>query len=223
MGQSDESPNPAKAEHRFLPTLTILILIVLPFLLPRLQRHWTAWVLAAAGSVLLAAVVFIDPGRIDRRSRLVRRLSVLLLLLLMASAIVATATLVAELIEKGSNFDSAGALLLTGLLVWLDTNLTFSLLYWELDGGGAAERLHSYGSRQPDLAFVARINPELAPPDWRPMMSDYLYLGLTNALAFSPTDVMPLTGWAKLTMAVQSLISLVILSLVIATAVNLLG
>ena len=63
----------------------------------------------------------------------------------------------------------------------------------------------------------------MAPPDWRPDFLDYLYLGFTNATAFSPTDVMPLRGWAKLAMALQATISIAILSLVIANAVNLLG
>ena len=51
---------------------------------------------------------------------------------------------------------------------------------------------------------------------------DYLYLSFTNATAFSPTDVMPLSRWAKLTMLVQSLVSLVTIALVIARAVNIL-
>ena len=64
------------------------------------------------------------------------------------------------------------------------------------------------------------MNPELAPAHWRPRFFDYLYLGFTNATAFSPTDAMPLALWAKSTMALQALISLVILGLVIARAVN---
>ena len=67
------------------------------------------------------------------------------------------------------------------------------------------------------------MNPSIAPAGWRPLFPDYLYLGVTNALAFSPTDVMPLTHWPKLLMGLQSLMSLGILSLVIANAVNLLG
>ena len=65
------------------------------------------------------------------------------------------------------------------------------------------------------------MNPELAPPNWRPRFIDYLYLGFTNATAFSPTDAMPLAPWAKITMTVQALISLVVLGLVIARAVNI--
>jgi hypothetical protein len=59
------------------------------------------------------------------------------------------------------------------------------------------------------------------PPDWRPEFFDYLYLGFTNATAFSPTDVMPLSRWAKLAMGVQAAGSLIILGLVIGRAVNI--
>lgn len=61
------------------------------------------------------------------------------------------------------------------------------------------------------------------PGSWRPRFIDYLYLGFTNATAFSPTDTMPLAAWAKIIMAVQSLVSLAILGLVVARAVNVLS
>ena len=70
--------------------------------------------------------------------------------------------------------------------------------------------------------FPQMASPELAPPDWEPQFVDYLYLSFTNATAFSPTDVMPLARWAKLTMLVQSAVSLAIGALVIARAVNIL-
>jgi uncharacterized membrane protein len=65
------------------------------------------------------------------------------------------------------------------------------------------------------------MNPAIAPPGWRPLFGDYLYLGYTNAVAFSPTDVMPIAHWAKAAMLIQSMISILILSLVIARAVNI--
>jgi uncharacterized membrane protein len=73
-----------------------------------------------------------------------------------------------------------------------------------------------------ELAFPAQLNPGVAPPGWRPEFFDYLYLGFTDATAFSPTDVMPLARWAKLAMTVQAVSSLMILGLVIARAVNIL-
>ena len=57
---------------------------------------------------------------------------------------------------------------------------------------------------------------------WRPQFVDYLYVSLTNAAAFSPTDTMPLSPQAKLLMGLQSLVSLVTIGLVVSRAVNIL-
>jgi hypothetical protein len=73
-----------------------------------------------------------------------------------------------------------------------------------------------------DFAFTQQLSPELAPPGWRPRYVDYFTLGMNTSTAFSPTDVMPLVSWAKLTMTLQSLISLAVIGLVIARAVNVL-
>jgi uncharacterized membrane protein len=76
---------------------------------------------------------------------------------------------------------------------------------------------------RPDLLFPQMTSPELAPADWSTRFIDYLYLSFTNATAFSPTDVMPMARWAKLTMLVQSAVSLALGALVIARAINILG
>ena len=75
----------------------------------------------------------------------------------------------------------------------------------------------------PDFLFPQMTSPDMAARDWRPQFADYLYLAFTNATAFSPTDTLPLSRWAKLTMMLQSAISLVTAALVIARAVNALG
>ncbi len=74
----------------------------------------------------------------------------------------------------------------------------------------------------PDIAFPQQLNPAVAPLGWRPRFVDYLYLAFTNATAFSPTDAMPLAAMARLTVAVQARISLAILGLIVARAVNIL-
>jgi uncharacterized membrane protein len=112
-------------------------------------------------------------------------------------------------------------LLTTGASVWLTNVIAFGLWYWEFDRGGPVVRAAGT-MRHPDLMFPQMASPELAPPDWEPQFVDYLYLSFTNATAFSPTDVMPLARWAKLTMLVQSAVSLAIGALVIARAVNIL-
>jgi hypothetical protein len=135
----------------------------------------------------------------------------------------ATVLLTSHLISGGKETNSAEALLKAGSTVWVSNIIAFALLYWELDGGGAAARAHLLPARQLDLAFPQQLNPSVVQSNWRPRFIDYLYLGFTNATAFSPTDAMPLAPWAKITMALQALISLVILGLVIARAVNIFG
>jgi uncharacterized membrane protein len=169
--------------------------------------------------VLLAAIVAGDPGRISRRSRLLRGLSIALVAVLVLGALSSTVLLIDALVHGGPETNSADTLLLAGTTVWVQNIIAFALLYWELDGGGAAARAHRL-PRHPGFAFPHQQNPALAPAGWRPRFVDYLYLGFTNALAFSPTDAMPLVPWAKVTMAVQSLISMGILALVVARAVN---
>jgi hypothetical protein len=105
-----------------------------------------------------------------------------------------------------------------GGLVWLGNNLAFALLYSLMDSGGPTVR--SRGSPPVDFAFTQQMSPELAPPGWRPVFLDYLHLGFTNAAAFSPTDVMPLTHRAKYTMLVQATVALALFGLIVARAVN---
>jgi hypothetical protein len=131
----------------------------------------------------------------------------------------ATGQLIDDLIHGGPETNSASALLEAGSVVWASNNIAFALLYWELDGGGAAARAHHVADHL-DLAFPQQLNPRLASANWQPRFIDYLYLGFTNATAFSPTDVMPLVPWAKITMGVQAVVSLAILGLVVARAVN---
>ena len=197
----------------------VLTAMVLTLLLPEGLRLFPRWVVPAIAAVLLIALIAGDPGKIDRRSTKLRWLSITLVAVLVASALLGTAELVDELINGGKDTDSAGDLLAAGAIVWGANNIAFSLLFWELDAGGAAARAHRIHA-YPDFAFPQHVNPDLAPPGWQPRFIDYLYLGFTNATAFSPTDAMPMAPWAKVAMAVQALASLALLGLVVARAVN---
>jgi hypothetical protein len=113
----------------------------------------------------------------------------------------------------GTEGQQAGPLLATGAAIWMTNVIVFGLWYWDLDRGGPAAR--ACGERQhTDFLYPQMVNPELATPAWEPQFIDYLYVSFTNATAFSPTDVMPLTRWAKLLMLVQSAISLATVVLV---------
>jgi hypothetical protein len=71
--------------------------------------------------------------------------------------------------------------------------------------------------------FPQMTTPNVAKPNWRPTFVDYLYVSVTNVMAFSPTDTMPLARWAKVMMTVQAMVALSTAGLVIARAVNVLG
>jgi hypothetical protein len=168
---------------------------------------------------LLICLVVADPARVTGERRWLRRLSIALVLALTAATLASTALLIRDLIIGGKVTNQAGSLLASGVLIWLGNVLVFSLIYWLLDSGGPLARsLHE--RPYPDFAFSQQLSPELAPPDWRANYPDYLILALTTSTAFSPTDVLPMRAWAKLTMALQSIISLTVFGLVIARAVN---
>jgi uncharacterized membrane protein len=225
-GQSDvgtgiDAPRVVRGEHRLPVILTLLAAIALPFLLPERLGLGPRWLFPVLVGTFIVATLVTAPDLISRRATVLRIMANGVVVVLIIEASWSTTHLLIELINGGPETNRPDLLLLTGAVVWIGNNIVFALLYWELDSGGPTARA-SRTVRYPDFAFPGHLNPQIVPPDWRPVFIDYLYLGYTNALAFSPTDVMPLTHWAKLTMALQSLISVVILSLVIARAVNIL-
>ncbi len=217
----DTRDSAVRGEKRWPMALTLLVAMSLPFLLPPRFSLGPRWIIPVVEALLLVALIVADPGRIDRRSVFIRGLSIGLVVILVAGAAAVTIRLVVDLVRGGPETNSPGQLLRVGSLTWLYVIISFSFLYWELDGGGPEARSRAT-PEYPDLAFPEHLNPHVARPGWRPEFFDYLYLAFTNALAFSPTDVMPLSRWAKLAMAVEATASLVIVGLVIARAVNIL-
>ncbi len=197
----------------------IVITVVLRLAVPRRESIGPHWIVPAIEVGLLVVLLAASPEDVRRHARWFRRLSITLILLLVVVALASTAILIIELVTGAEVAQSADSLLASGTLVWAGNALVFGLLYWQLDSGGPLAR-HRAEREHPDFAFSQNLNPELAPPGWRPRYVDYFVLGLTTSTAFSPTDVMPLAPWAKLTMATQSLISLAVVGLVIARAIN---
>ena len=169
----------------------------------------------------LLVILLLGPATVPEHRRWVRRVAVTFVLVLVLAALWATVLLIYDLIEGSGVTESPRELLASGGVVWLGNNLSFALLYWLMDGGGPLAR-----SRRPphpvDFAFTQQMDPELA-PGWRPVFLDYLHLGFTNATAFSPTDVMPLTDRMKMIMMIEAGASAVTLLLVAARAVNILS
>ena len=111
-------------------------------LLPDDVRLGPQWVLPLIEGALLVVVIATDPGKINRRSRWLRVLSIVLVSVLVLGAMWATVQLVDDLIHGGGATNSASELLQAGTIVWVSNNIAFALLYWELDGGGAPARAH---------------------------------------------------------------------------------
>jgi uncharacterized membrane protein len=209
------------AEKRWILAVALAVAIAVLLLLPSRFSVGPNWIVPVVEALLLVAIFAADRGRTDSRSAVVRALSFGLVLVLVADAAFITGRLVVDLVEGGPETNSATALLRVGFGVWLYTIIAFAFLYWLVDRGGPEARIWD-PPEFPGLAFPEQLNPVITPPGWRPEFFDYLYLGFTNATAFSPTDVMPLARWAKLAMTVQAIGSLAVLGLVIARAVNIL-
>lgn len=173
-------------------------------------------------ALLLLGLLVADPSRLSPQSKDLRLASIAFIGLLGLANGIALITLVDKLVSGGGNGDE---LLAAAAGVWLTNVVVFGLAYWELDRGGPLGRAGARPApKHPDLWFPQDGDAkQAAPHDWLPSFVDYLYVSLTAASAFSPTDTMPLTPRAKLLMGVQSLVSLLTVGLVAARAVNILG
>ncbi len=218
---ADTATEPGIGEPRWPIAAALLAFMVLNIglriWLPHEADFRVPWLAPAIEVVLLTVLLVGHPGGAVSHTRL-RRVSLILVVALVAAALWATLLLVYDLIKGLGVTNSPAELLATGGLVWLGNNLSFALLYWLIDSGGPLAR--SRHLTPIDFAFTQQMSPELAPPGWRPVFLDYLHLGFTNATAFSPTDVMPLTHRAKYTMLVQSTVALALFGLIVARAVN---
>jgi uncharacterized membrane protein len=212
------SPAAPWAEPRWPMAVAVLVAILLQVGTPHRGRLPGWWVFPVLESVLLVVVILRDPGRIDRRSRAARRSTLVLISLMTMGTMAGVVALTVDILA-GVRGVSATDLLGRGAAVWFTNVIVFSLWYWELDRGGPAERAADSGA-PPSFAFPENAMPEFAEAGWRPKYPDYLYLAFTNATAFSPTDTLPVKTWAKMTMLLQSAVSLVTAILVIARAIN---
>jgi len=210
-----------KGEPRWHVAIAVVAAICLQLPLPgRLVLFRPTWLLPVLEGGIFVLLTVLNPRRIDRESRVIRGLALALVGVLSLANAWSAGSLAVGLV-RGTEGSAAGPLLISGGVIWLTNVIIFGLWYWEFDRGGPVARAnatHLY----PDFQFVQMVSPHMAPPDWEPAFGDYLYLSFTNAAAFSPTDVMPLSRWAKGAMAVQAGVSIVTVALVVARAVNIL-
>jgi len=221
-------------ESRVLPMLAILTSAALYATLPGRfiigpsagifsAARWVVPVLAVL--LLLVLVASVPQGRLVRSLglhvgtvRVGRRVAVLSVTAILSAANATSIVILVHLLVNGARAQ-APLLLKAGIHMWCLNVLVFALWFWELDNGGPVARRKA-GPATRDFIFPQQTLPELA--SWQPRFLDYLYLSFTNATAFSPTDAMPLSRWAKMLMLVESSASLVLALMVAARAVNIL-
>jgi len=121
------------------------------------------------------------------------------------------------------HLESPQALLRSAIALWVTNVLIFALWYWKLDCGGPVRRERRQGSMANNgFLFPQMMGREGRDSAWTPHFVDYLFLAFNTSTAFSPTDTAVLARWAKLLTMLQSLISLTIIALLAARAVNIL-
>ena len=213
-------PPPGRGELHWPPQLTILVAIALQLLLPdRLAISPVfKWIVPALEGAMLVALVIASPNRLQAPHSVRRRLGLSLTALASLANGISLVLLAHFLLHH--NPDNGRDLIIAGSEIWLTNVLIFALWYWEVDRGGPGRRAAGCDGA-PDFLFPQMTETRLC-GGWRPQFVDYLYVSLTNAAAFSPTDTMPLSPQAKLLMGLQSLVSLVTIGLVVSRAVNIL-
>ena len=208
-----------RGEHRAPVVIVVMIVIFLQYVLPDELAMGIQHPICITEAVLAIVLLALSPKRINKHHMPTRILGLSLTTIMTISNTASAALLIGFLINGDAK--DPNHLLLSGASIWLTNIIIFSLWFWDLDRGGPGARAEAK-NQHPDFIFPQMSDPGFAPDHWHPNFFDYLYTSFTNASAFSPTDVMPLTRWAKMLMMVQSLTSLLTVGLVVARAVNIL-
>lgn len=193
--------------------------IALQLALPYHYVFGARWMIPGL-EVLLMVLLLATTPRKSVFSSSKRRLNVVFLLLTLALGNVYALSRVASQLLQSGKVDNGRELIMTALNIYLTNIVIFALLYWEMDAGGPGNRARAQDVDR-DFLFPQSQLPTFT--KWRPTFIDYLYVSSTNSTAFSPTDTMPLTRRAKMLMLFQALVSLVVIALVAARAVNILA
>jgi hypothetical protein len=225
QAQVDEARQEARVEATLFVLLAagLLVALAVTSLLAGwelLGIHGWAWLVLCIPEALLIGALLFSSSIADHRQA--HRVLNGFIAFVVVGNLAGLAVLIAALLTEKSSDLTGAQLLMSGAVLWLINVIVFGLAFWTLDCGGPAQRaLH--GRKQPDFQFPQDENRELARTGWYPRLEDYVYVAMTNGIAFSPTDAMPLTRWAKALMALDSVISVGAVLLVAARAVNVLG
>lgn len=218
---SDTPTHQAPGELRWPVSAVVVLTAVAQLTIPAAFTAGPVWLFPLVEACMLAFLVVMNPGEIRHPHPYLRNVS-LALTATMSLGVVVPALRLIDGLMRGVVSNDPFTLIRVGGTVWLTNVVVMALWYWELDRGGASARARKVHERT-DFLFPQMSTPQFATKHWQPAFLDYLYLSFTNATAFSPTDVLPLTRWAKLLMMLQSLVSLLTVALIIARAINTLA
>ena len=214
MSASTAPPAPALGVPRWPAFIALLTIGALYLLVSARLTPGPPWLpLVAVVALLVPRVVAYVRGR----HLLTRHLGLVLISLLTLAIITSTVFLVVALLGR----TVAAAVLLRGAAVmWVANVLTFAVWYWEIDAGGPGAR-HRDHHASTDFVFPQLAAAHPGPTEgWSPGFVDYLFLAFNTSTAFSPTDTMVLSRRAKLLMMLQSLVSLIVIAVLAARAIN---
>jgi len=213
-------PPPPSSESIWPAQATVLTAIGLQLLLPERLTVGPTWLIPALEGALLIGLFLATPRELEREHPR-RRVMALAMIAFVSAANVFSLQQLTHFLLHTHKPTNGRELIISGMLIWLTNFLIFALWYWELDRGGPGKRAAGH-DQAPDFLFPQMSDDRIEPRDWRPAFLDYLYVSLTNATAFSPTDTMPLSQMAKSVMGIQAVVSLVTLGLIVSRAVNIL-
>ncbi len=212
-------PPPGVGESPWPAQLTVLAAICLQVALPSRLTVGPSWLVPALEGMLLVGMFVATPRELEHEHKRRRRVALGMTAFVSAANVYSLGALTHYLLHH--KVANGPALIGSGVLIWLTNFLIFALWYWELDRGGPGIRAAGHDG-PPDFLFPQMSDDHIEPVNWRPSFIDYLYVSLTNATAFSPTDTMPLSPMAKSVMGLQAMVSLVTIGLVVSRAVNIL-
>ncbi|MCU1388542.1 MAG: hypothetical protein JWL72_1880 [Ilumatobacteraceae bacterium] len=208
-------------ETRWPAVISMVVVVVCQLLLPERITLGPTWLIPAIEAAILLTLLIVGPSTLDSESKDVRHIALTLIGVLIAANVIILWFVLHTLLKTGQMVNGR-ALIYSAATVWSTGVISFGLLYWELDRGGPIARC-SPNHPAPDFLFPQMGSAGSTDGPWTPRFLDYLYVSLTNSVAFSPTDALPLTRRAKIVMATQSLASLATIVVVGARAVNILN
>lgn len=203
--------------------LAVLTLCALSLIIPRDFNLLKGghYVFSVVLILLLGLLIIGDPGRIDREKRWLRTTTAIMISVITVMTAFSAVRLVVGILRNAA-FASPDQLLVIGAIVWITNVIAFALWYWHLDRGGPPARANGDGTAPPAFRFPEEDIESLTSRGWYPQFVDYLALSFNTSTAFSATDVSAIRHWSKLWLMAESCLSLTILALVLARAINIL-